>query len=284
MKSRYKMGVLGMLAMCMQPALGADFKAGDWTLSLGGNINAYYTFVDCDGGEVGGLALGGRALGCGGKDSRTTIGNGLLPSSLVTSAASTQGGYDIKALIGIYVHAATDSAISQNSEVDVRQAFFTFGKADFGTVKLGRDNGIFGANAILNDMTLMGAGAPVQATQRGRVALGHIGAGYAYFGQYGQIVYSTPPMASGLGVDIGVMSPVDDTVLSNLCKAARYYLKLTLPLSSCFAGAGFTLRSRARPAPSPPQADTVELTAMFFKLIAALMSRSCVMPHAAQVH
>jgi predicted porin len=195
----------------MQPALAVDIKAGDWTVSVGGNVNAYYTFVDCDGGEVGGLALGGQALGCGGRDSRTTVGNGLLPSALVTSAASTMGGYDVKALIGIYVHTATDSAISQNSGVDVRQAFFTFGNAGLGTFKLGRDYGLFGANAILNDMTLMGVGAPVQATQRGRVALGHIGAGYAYLGHYGQVAWTTPAIAEGFTVDIGLMSPVADT-------------------------------------------------------------------------
>jgi hypothetical protein len=80
-----------------------------------------------------------------------------------------------------------------------------------GTVKLGRDYGIFGSNAILGDMTLVGAGAPVQATQRGRVTLGHIGAGYSYLGTYGQIAWSTPKSASGIGFDIGVMNPVSDT-------------------------------------------------------------------------
>jgi hypothetical protein len=44
-------------------------------------------------------------------------------------------------------------------------------------------------------MTLIGAGAPVQATQRGRVTLGHIGAGYSYVGYYGQIAYSAPKSA-----------------------------------------------------------------------------------------
>ena len=145
------------------------------------------------------------------RSDRTTIGNGLLPNGLVTSAASTQGGYDVKALIGIYNSTATDSAIGQNSVVDVRQAYFTFGNAQMGTVKLGRDYGIFGANAILRDMTLLGAGAPVQATQRGRVTLGHIGAGYTYLGNYGQMMYSTPKSASGIGFDVGLMSPVADT-------------------------------------------------------------------------
>jgi predicted porin len=200
-----------LAAASLQAAHAVEIKAGDWTVGVGGIVNAYYTAVSCSGDAVGGLALGGKAIGCGGQGDRTTIGNGLLPNGLVTTAASTQGGYDVKALIGIYNATATDSAINQNSGVDVRQAYFTFGNAQMGTVKLGRDQGIFGANAIFGDMTLLGSGAPVQATQRGRVALGHIGAGYAYVGYYGQISYSTPKSDSGISFDAGLMSPVSDT-------------------------------------------------------------------------
>ena len=211
MKTRHALAALATLGICAQQAHAVDLKAGGWTVNVGGIVNAYYTAVSCGGDAVGGLALAGRALGCGGEEHRTTIGNGLLPSGLVTSVSSTQGGWDVAAKIGIYAATATDSAISQNSTVDVRQAYFTFGRADVGTFRLGRDYGIFGANAILGDMTLVGAGAPVQATQRGRVTLGHIGAGYSYLGTYGQIVYSSPKNASGLGVDVGLMSPVADT-------------------------------------------------------------------------
>jgi predicted porin len=200
-----------LAAASLQTAQAVDIKSGDWTVSVDGIVNAYYTAVSCSGDAVGGLALGDKGLGCGGQRDRTTIGNGLLPNGLVTSASSTQGGYDVKALIGIYNSTATDSAIGQNSVVDVRQAYFTFGNAQMGTVKLGRDYGIFGANAILGDMTLLGAGAPVQATQRGRVTLGHIGAGYTYLGNYGQMMYSTPKSASGIGFDVALMSPVADT-------------------------------------------------------------------------
>jgi len=198
-------------AAASQGAQAVDFKAGDWNVSLGGIVNAYYTQVSCSGDAVGGLALGGKALGCGGQDQRTTIGNGLLPNGLVTSASSHQGDYDVKALIGIYNATATDSAIAANSGVDVRQAYFTFGNAEMGTIKIGRDNGIFGNVPIFADMTLIGAGAPVQATQRGRVTLGHIGAGYSYVGYYGQIAYSTPKSASGVSFDAAVVSPVADT-------------------------------------------------------------------------
>ncbi|MBC7455572.1 MAG: porin [Massilia sp.] len=200
-----------LAAASLQSAQAVDIKAGDWTVGVGGIVNAYYTAVSCSGDAVGGLALGDKGIGCGGQGNRTTIGNGLLPNGVVTSASTNQGGYDVKALIGIYSSTATDSAIGTNSAVDVRQAYFAFGNADMGTIKMGRDYGIFGANAILSDMTLLGAGAPVQATQRGRVTLGHIGAGYSYLGHYGQMTYSAPKAASGIGFDIGLMSPVADT-------------------------------------------------------------------------
>lgn len=207
-----KIFLLSVLAVAStHGAHAVEIKAGDWTVGVGGIVNAYYTTVSCSGSPVGGLALGSRELGCGGEGDRTTIGNGLLPNALLTTATSRQGDYDVKALVGIYNATATDSALGQNSVVDVRQVFFSFGNAQMGTIKLGRDYGLFGINAILNDMTLFGAGAPVQATQRGRVALGHIGAGYTYPGHYGQIVYTTPKLTSGLTVDVGVMSPVADT-------------------------------------------------------------------------
>ncbi|MES2900631.1 MAG: porin [Pseudomonadota bacterium] len=207
-----KLFVLSAIAAAsIQSAHAVDIKAGDWTVGVGGIVNAYYTAVSCSGAAIGGLALGSEGIGCGGQGDRTTIGNGLLPNGLVVSAASRQSDYDVKAVIGIYNSTATDSAIGQNSVVDVRQAFFTVGNAQIGTFKLGRDYGIFGANAILSDMTLVGAGAPVQATQRGRVTLGHIGAGYTYLGNYGQMTWSAPKNASGLGFDVGLMSPVADT-------------------------------------------------------------------------
>ncbi|MFX7836713.1 hypothetical protein ABTK27_19130, partial [Acinetobacter baumannii] len=63
-------------------------------------------------------------------------------------------------------------------------------------------------SAILGDMTLLGAGAPVSATQRNRVTLGHIGSGYTYLGTYGQMAYSLPT-SGGFSATVALMSPVD---------------------------------------------------------------------------
>jgi predicted porin len=198
------------LAMCPLAAGATEFSGNNWTVDISGFVNAYYTTVSCSGDVVGGTALAGRALGCGGQQNRTTIGNGLLPDALVSKFSTQQDGIDIAAQISIMANVATSDALAANSGVDVRQAFFTLGTPDFGTVKLGRDYGIFGYNSIIGDMTLIGVGAPVQATQRGRVALGHIGAGYTYVGSYGQIVY-TSPGTSGFSFSGGVFSPVDNT-------------------------------------------------------------------------
>ncbi|MBI3346708.1 MAG: porin [Burkholderiales bacterium] len=190
-------------------AHAADFKAGEWDLSLGGIVNAYYTHTSCSGSQaVGGLALATKGLGCGGTDGRTVIGNGLLPNALTTTAKTRQEGIDISATLMIGAAVAAGDAISNNSNVDVRQGFVTFGNADMGTVKLGRDYGLFGASAILGDMTLLGAGAPVSATQRNRVTLGHIGSGYTYLGTYGQMAY-TLPANGGFSATVALVSPVD---------------------------------------------------------------------------
>jgi predicted porin len=195
---------------------GAVGLQGDnWTVDVGGIVNAYYTATSCSGDAVGGPALASRALGCAGENHKTSIGNGLLPSGLITKWKTQQEGFDIGGTIGIMVHAATSSGVDTNTNVDVRQAFFTVGTPEMGTFKIGRDYGVFGANAILNDMTLLGAGAPTQATQRGRVTLGHIGAGYTYLQNYGQIAYTSPGFGNGFTFTAGVMSPVDAGVFAS---------------------------------------------------------------------
>jgi len=205
-----------LCAALFAASAGAVGLQGDgWTVDVGGIVNAYYTATSCSGDAVGGPALASKALGCAGEDHKTSIGNGLLPSGLITKFKTQQGGYDIGGTVGIMVHAATSSGVATNTNVDVRQAFFTIGTPDMGTVKIGRDYGIFGANAILNDMTLLGAGAPTQATQRGRVTLGHIGAGYTYLDNYGQMTYVSPTWGGGFTFSGGLMSPVDASVYSS---------------------------------------------------------------------
>ena len=58
-----------------------------------------------------------------------------------------------------------------------RQSFVTFGDKSWGSLKLGKDIGIFASDAILNDMTLLGVGG--NANNSGAsTTFGGIGTGY----------------------------------------------------------------------------------------------------------
>lgn len=218
--------LLGLAALPL--AVGAtEIKGNNWKVDISGFVNAFYTTVNCTGSNaVGGAALAGRALGCGGQSNRTTIGNGLLPNAVITKFSTEQAGIKMGGQIGIMVATATSDALSPNNGVDVRQAFFTLSSPHLGTVKIGRDYGIFGLNAVFGDMTLLGVGAPVQATQRGRVTLGHVGAGYTYPGNYGQIVYTTPGHGD-LSFTGGVFSPVNNTAQYDSRSAPQVQMQVT---------------------------------------------------------
>ncbi|MGH8123837.1 MAG: hypothetical protein ACREPT_13830, partial [Rudaea sp.] len=73
-----------------------EIQSGDWTVDIGGIVNTYYTSVSCSGDAVGGgAALASKALGCSGENNKTTVGNGLLPSGLITKFKTSQNGIEI---------------------------------------------------------------------------------------------------------------------------------------------------------------------------------------------
>jgi predicted porin len=86
-----------------------------------------------------------------------------------------------------------------------RQAFVTFGDKSWGSVKLGKDLGVFAGQAILNDMTLLGVGG-ASGNSGTATTLGGIGTGYIYPAWKGQIAYTTPNM-NGFQATIAITNP-----------------------------------------------------------------------------
>jgi len=97
---------------------------------------------------------------------------------------------------------------------------------------MGKDLGIFGSTAILNDMTLLGVGATGGTVGNGvnnaatgsnpagtTTTLGGIGTGYLYADWKGQIAYTTPNM-NGFAATVGVTQPWGTTNLSTSSAAA----------------------------------------------------------------
>jgi predicted porin len=216
-------------AAAFAPAAHAiDITAGDWKLSIDGNVNAHYVYSRCDTNAktiAGGLA-------CTDNDpSSSSVSNGLLPAALSISGATTQGAYDIGFTFGLYPGISTNDGGSPNLQqtttaspsptkgdsntalgtagLDVRQVFLTFGNKDMGTVMAGRNIGFFGADAILNDMTLLGVGAGNgNYAAPANTSLGSIGLGYIYTDWLAQIDYTTPDMF-GMKASIGIFDPLN---------------------------------------------------------------------------
>ena len=213
-------------AAAFAPAAHAiDITAGDWKLSIDGNVNAHYIYSRCD-TKAAPIAGG---LACIDSDSSSSsVSNGLLPAALSISGATTQGAYDIGFTFGLYPGISTNDGGSPNLQangttpagsdvhtalgtagLDVRQVFLTFGNKDMGTVMAGRNIGFFGADAILNDMTLLGVGAGNgNYAAPANTSLGSIGLGYIYTDWLSQIDYTTPDMG-GVKASIGIFDPLN---------------------------------------------------------------------------
>jgi len=162
----------------------------------------------------GGLAAPNPA----GKNSNAIRG-GLLPSSFQVSLATHQLGWDIGVFLGIYTggNNANVGLLNANNGgapfglgtagIDFRQFFGTIGTPSFGTVKIGRDIGLFASDAILNDLTLFGVGSPGGNFAPGDTTLGRIGVGYIYADFIPQITYKSPTIAGFTGY-VSVMTPL----------------------------------------------------------------------------
>ena len=199
---------LALGSACAHAEIG--FKAGAWDLSFSGNVNGFATWNTCDTKAVtveGGLACNNGPGG--GKEQ--AIESGLLPSALVFSAKSRQSGFDIGVTIGFYPgisSSATGKGGIGRSDIDARQNFLTFGDKSWGTVKVGRDIGLFGSDAILSDMTLLGVGSGAGAIRGGNTTLGRIGVGYIYTDWIPQISYASPNYG-GFQYSAGVFQGMD---------------------------------------------------------------------------
>ena len=179
---------------------GIQIPAGDWTLDIGGVVNAYYTNTRGTGSAVAG-GLGGP--NANGQRNESNITTGLLPNVLSVSGKSRQNDLDIGFTIAINPGASTTSAGDQGANQENRQAFLTIGDKSWGSVKLGKDLGIFASDAILNDMTLLGVGSGAGALAGNTTTLGRIGTGYMYADWKSQISYTSPNF-NGLSFTAGV--------------------------------------------------------------------------------
>jgi len=213
MNNKIKAAVAGaVLASASVANAGITWDAGEWTVDMNGNVNAFAIINDSSDTE---MAVGGLANTKSNDDTAASINTGLLPSWLGFTATTRQNDIDTSVTISFQPGASVTGGLGGGGGEEHRQAFLTFGDKSWGSVKVGKDLGIFGSTAILNDMTLLGVGSQGIVGSAGgtTTTLGRIGTGYIYADWNGQIAYTTPNM-NGLSLTLGVMQPWNSTASS----------------------------------------------------------------------
>ena len=195
-----------LLAVASSANAGISIPAGDWTIDIGGNVNAYYISNHSSDSNI---VVGGLANTKGANGSQTSsINTGLLPSWLGITGKSRQNDLDVSWTISFQPGASSKAALGGGSGSEFRQAQMTFGDKSWGTIKIGKDLGVFASDAILNDQTLLGVGSQGLVGAQGgtTTTLGRIGTGFLYADFKGQINYTTPNW-NGFSGTIGISQP-----------------------------------------------------------------------------
>ena len=196
-KNLSKAVAVAVLAMGASAAnAGITIPAGDWTVDINGNVNAFYIHESANDKNVINGGLAGVAPAAG-EDSTSSVNTGLLPSWLGITGKKRENDLDISWTISFQPGASSHHALSGGSGSEFRQASLSFGDKSWGTIMLGKDLGLFGQDAILNDQTLLGVGAVGSGLGLGlgtgsTTTLGRIGTGFLYADFTGQIKYTSP--------------------------------------------------------------------------------------------
>src|SRR5437660_10465595 len=172
---------LGVSATAGAQGLTMQMSNG-WSFSFSGNVNAFWVFSKVNNSGP----------------ANSSVRTGLLPAFATFEAKGKEAGMNLAVHFGFApqiqnagVHDNFGNGTQAGAQIDMRQVYLTLG-GQWGQILAGRELGLFGRQAILNDMTLFGVGAVgIGGGQSGGTTAGRIGYGYLYPNFNAQLTYST---------------------------------------------------------------------------------------------
>jgi len=243
MNKNIKLAVAGaVLALSASAAnAGIIIPAGEWTIDINGNVNAYINQTNVDQKRSASATDTGSALAITNLTGSNikSIQTGLLPAWLGFTGKTRQNDLDVEFTISLQPGVSSNdvtgdgatahndgsaTAAGTNNQTFLnRQTYLSFGDKSWGSIKLGKDLGIFASDAILNDMTLLGVGSGGGLNSTINSTNGGIGTGYIYAAWKGQVAYTTPNF-NGFQATVGITNP-NQLVGSDAAAQGRYGLE-----------------------------------------------------------
>jgi predicted porin len=220
MNKNIKLAVAGaVLALSASAAnAGIIIPAGEWTIDINGNVNAFLNQTNLDNNRATTGSQLDQAL-VGGKSATKSIQTGLLPAWLGFTGKTRQNDLDVEFTISLQpgvsgnditgdgaTNAGGAGTGSPTQNFLNRQTYLSFGDKSWGSIKLGKDLGIFASDAILNDMTLLGVGSGGGLNSTINSTNGGIGTGYTYAAWKAQAAYTTPNFG-GFQATVAITNP-----------------------------------------------------------------------------
>jgi predicted porin len=165
-----------------------------------------------------GAEIAGSVHAVADEGTKRGTGTGLLPAWIGFTGKSRQNDMDVEFTISFQPGASNNTAHGdgsiggENATFLNRQTYFKFGDASWGSIKLGKDLGIYASDAILSDMTLLGVGIPHGSSNGGlsgspiNTTTGGIGGGYQYAAWRAGASYTSPNW-NGFQFTVGIMNP-----------------------------------------------------------------------------
>lgn len=181
-----------------------EMAAGDTTFSVTGRVITYYINTECDSNPG---VVSGAVLLCSGKGANS-VSNGYLPTSIEFGIKTTRGGYDISAGFDYESGLDANKAINLGGDTEANRIFLTIGNDEMGTILAGRFWGLYGLDATLEEMSLIGVGATASARSPLNTQLGTAGYGYIFTDRPTQLTYTFPSSDVG-SIQIGIYQPFD---------------------------------------------------------------------------
>lgn len=208
---------------------GLGLAVGDVRMTLHGSVNGYYVHNSGSPADAAHTVNGGVAQA---GQTSSSIRSGFAPAYLVGNVATTQRGWDIGMTLGFYpgitsiASGAGSPQAFQSGGLDIRQVNLTLSRPGVGEFKIGRDTGLFGVDAELQDMVLLGVGIAPANPAPTNSTLGRIGAGYIYSDWIPQITYTTPNIR-GFKASVGVFQPLQTVGRSEVNSTPGFQYRLT---------------------------------------------------------